>query len=386
MNPIFVTGLTVIPIDTLRALSYYRGTIVSAPRDTTRLSDPATQRKQPAMIRTSRHHRGFTLIELLVVIAIIAVLIALLLPAVQQAREAARRTQCKNNLKQMGLGLHNYESTNRFFPSAGKGLVMAISPPPTVYFPASTFSLILPYIDQAPVYSQMFFGSHYTDNAATIVAGKTKITAFLCPSNGVTGPDTAGFGLVDYMPVAFTTLPTPTQNPGPKKGGALGLFGNPISYITDGTTNTVAIFEDAGRLNGSLNGAVTISTSALSGGSITTTGFIQTGSGSGPVCSGPNGGNTCPARWIDQDNGNGVTGPPMGGFTAINNNKTPAGATLCPYTTLGCGPNGEPFSQHTGGCHALMCDGSVRFVSENTDLQVVRRISDPADGEPVSDF
>src|ERR1700758_1171263 len=96
--------------------------------------------------------RGFTLIELLVVIAIIAVLIALLLPAVQQAREAARRTQCKNNLKQMGLGLHNYESTFKVFPSSGE------SPLPsntglTVFFPASTFSLILPYIDQAPIYA-----------------------------------------------------------------------------------------------------------------------------------------------------------------------------------------------------------------------------------------
>src|SRR6476620_7729537 len=125
--------------------------------------------------------RGFTMIELLVVIAIIAVLIALLLPAVQQAREAARRTQCKNNLKQMGLGLHNYESTNRVFPSSGEA-PFAANTALTVFFPQSTFTAILPYIDQAPVYQVMNFGKHYTDDANTVVAGKTKINAFLCPS------------------------------------------------------------------------------------------------------------------------------------------------------------------------------------------------------------
>lgn len=91
--------------------------------------------------------KGFTLIELLVVIAIIAVLIALLLPAVQQAREAARRTQCKNNLKQLGLAIFNYESSFSRFPSCGRGMNMGIRN--LQAFPTSTFSLILPGIDQA---------------------------------------------------------------------------------------------------------------------------------------------------------------------------------------------------------------------------------------------
>ena len=347
------------------------------------------------MLRASFRRRGFTLIELLVVIAIIAVLIALLLPAVQQAREAARRTQCKNNMKQMGLGLHNYESTNRVFPSSGE------SPFPantgiTVFFPQSTFTSILPYIDQAPVYATMNFGVHYTDNAATIVAGQTKISAFLCPSNAVTTPDPAGFGLVDYMPIAYVGLPNAAGVVN-KKLSALGLFGNPISYITDGTSNTVAIFEDSGRLAGNLNGKYPATTSALgAGNSITTAGFITVASGSGPLCSGvtSNPGNTCPNRWIDDDNGNGVGGPPTatwnggtsGSAQVINNNKGAAGAAACPYTTTNCGPNDEPFSLHTGGCHALMCDGSVRFISENTDLQVIRRASDPTDGEPIGEF
>ena len=344
------------------------------------------------MSKSSHRKKGFTLIELLVVIAIIAVLIALLLPAVQQAREAARRTQCKNNLKQMGLGLHNYESTNRVFPSSGEAPLPS-NTGLTVFFPQSTFTAILPYIDQAPVYATMNFGVHYTDNAATIVAGQTKISAFLCPSNAVTTPDPAGFGLVDYMPIAYVGLPIPAGTV-PKKIGALGLFGNAISYITDGTSNTVAIFEDSGRLAGGSNGKYSATTTALgAGNTITTAGFITVAGGSGPLCTGANTGNTCPNRWIDGDNGNGVSGPPTaswnggtGNSAVINNNKGAAGAAACPYTTNNCGPNDEPFSLHTGGVHALMCDGAVKFISENTDLQVIRRASDPTDGEPTGEF
>ena len=97
-------------------------------------------------------------------------------------------------------------------------------------------------------------------------------------------------------------------------------------------------------------------------------------------------------RWIDADNGNGVGGPPTatwnggtGNSAVINNNKGAAGAAACPYTTTNCGPNDEPFSLHTGGVHALMCDGAVKFISENTDIQVIRRASDPNDGEPVGE-
>ena len=100
-----------------------------------------------------KRKKGFTLIELLVVIAIIAVLIALLLPAVQQAREAARRTQCKNNMKQMGLAIHNYESTYKLFPSSGEGKNLSLGV--TVFFPQSFFTLALPYLDQGPVYQLM---------------------------------------------------------------------------------------------------------------------------------------------------------------------------------------------------------------------------------------
>ena len=126
------------------------------------------------MSRLNRRPRGFTLIELLVVIAIIAVLIALLLPAVQQAREAARRTQCKNNAKQLGLALHNYHDTFLMFPmSYGQGN----------YGEGGKFiswlTASLPYIDQAPLYNSLDFSQPINGTAANTAMASTVIPAFL---------------------------------------------------------------------------------------------------------------------------------------------------------------------------------------------------------------
>ena len=345
------------------------------------------------MSKSSARKRGFTLIELLVVIAIIAVLIALLLPAVQQAREAARRTQCKNNLKQMGLGIHNYESTYSRMPSSGEGHNPNAGICTRQQFPVSMFTAVLPYIDQAPLYNRFNFSEHYS-SATNAPNAKTNIAAFLCPSNAITKPDPLGFGNIDYMPVAYTDLDPITglrnkstggSNPcanGASKTGPLGLYGNKMGDITDGMSNTVFIFEDAGRPNGIVGAYTQSQHIAYNGTGVPGWDTTQMLGGSGL--------NTAPGRWADPDSANGVSGPPNATTTPIgiiNQNKIPVGGpAACPWLTNNCGPNDEPFSLHTGGCHALLGDGTVRFISENVDTHIVRRLSDPADGEIIGEF
>jgi len=340
-------------------------------------------------VRGSRS-RGFTLIELLVVIAIIAILIALLLPAVQQAREAARRTQCKNNLKQLGLAIHNYESTFTRFPSSGEFTIRT-----GTYFrsftPTSTFMQCLPYIDQAPAYNLFDQSYHYTLSGNNRTVAQTKIPAFLCPSNGNTPPDTFNYGLVDYMPIAYTDITSAnlrgnsTTCPGAQCNtdwdvdSALG-FHNSIAKITDGTSNTIMVFEANGRSTTVIAtsyglGAVFAGTanSTMPGTDISQT----TGAFGGSV----------PGRWADPDSGSGVSGPPANRGPIINNNKSPnGGPSNCLWTSNNCGPNDEPFSLHTGGTHALLGDGTVRFIGENIDFSIVRNLSCRNDGISLGEF
>lgn len=340
---------------------------------------------------------GFTLIELLVVIAIIAVLIALLLPAVQQAREAARRTQCKNNLKQLGLASASYESTHSRLPSAGKGADVNLI---NLYgFPNSYFTGILPFMDQAPVYQQFNLSLHYTNSSSSnnATAARTKITAFLCPSNALSQPDPQGFGTTDYDPPEYTDinpltglksgLAGNTIGPYPTGGGTSlndlkegmhGLYPAPISAVTDGLSNTIAVYECAGKPAGiagkyswtfTIGGCPGIDTSLMPGG----------------------GSFGAPNRWADGAASAGFNGQASntaaGPNQYINGNKTPTGGpSNCPWTTLNCGPNMEPFSLHVGGTHALMGDGSVRFLSENMYWLTLRNLVARSDGNVIGDF
>ena len=193
------------------------------------------------MERKSR--RAFTLIELLVVIAIIAVLIALLLPAVQAAREAARRAQCTNNLKQIGLALHNYHQAVGSFPMAS---TTAYSDPgvQTQWGTWSAQSLMLPYLEQTQVYNAINFDwTNWYDVGAPInsTIWNMNLAAFVCPSDGLTGQANNNnyFGSIGTT-TGFSGGSNPT-------GGSTGIFAHLLTYgianVTDGTSNTIAFSE-----------------------------------------------------------------------------------------------------------------------------------------------
>ncbi|QDT55889.1 Type II secretion system protein G precursor [Caulifigura coniformis] len=339
--------------------------------------------------RSDLQLRGFTLIELLVVIAIIAILIALLLPAVQQAREAARRTQCKNNLKQIGLALHNYHDVFLTFPP---GFIRDY--PPGSNNSADTNApegwgwgaMILPQLEQSPLYNQLDIGRRAL--YSVIGAGRPTVNPvesapsfFLCPSDpggnmGATrahqswiwtsGRGVQAAGLSPFRPGASNYIASRGANDldrdrfeRPGRGTAGMFYGNSsvrISHVTDGTSNTVAVGERDGQ-------------SCFGG--------IWAG-----VCH--------PDRSTPADGGI---------FSALG-----AGDKNCKLNSAaavggqhGCSRGFA--SLHTGGAHFAMADGAVRFISDtiqfvnpetvfpNTpESGVYQRLLAMGDGQPVGEF
>jgi prepilin-type N-terminal cleavage/methylation domain-containing protein/prepilin-type processing-associated H-X9-DG protein len=217
-----------------------------------------------------KRSRGFTLIELLVVIAIIAVLIALLLPAVQSAREAARRMQCVNNLKQIGLALHNYHDALSIFPPGYIAASKFIDGETDTAPGWSWASMILPQLDQAPLYSSINVYQPI-QAAANTTATQTILSAFLCPSDqlpaGGTFPVTDGLGntVATVAPSSYAActgsdaadVALGLNNDGSGNGLFFRNSGVRIAAITDGTSQTIAILERAwGDTEGTWTGAV----------------------------------------------------------------------------------------------------------------------------------
>lgn len=192
-----------------------------------------------------RRHRGFTLVELLVVIAIIGILIALLLPAVQAAREAARRSQCSNNLKQFGLALHNYHDTNKRFPSGG-GPDAINTPGQTTYNSWECWGGIagmLPYLEQSALYDRCDWNYYWNDTASgNRVVADTLIASFNCPSDPGFMVDYGNMGSISYC---LSHGPATSWSVGGR--GEAGLFErlawHKMATIKDGTSNSIAMSE-----------------------------------------------------------------------------------------------------------------------------------------------
>ena len=317
-----------------------------------------------------RRRCGFTLIELLVVIAIIAVLVALLLPAVQQAREAARRTQCKNNLKQIGLALHNYHDAFLLFPPGG-----TTCNPCAAYANAingHNFTAdILPYIDQAPLYNRLNWTipgyAYYFSSIDPVheAAVKTIIPAYICPSSTTPTlwqypPPTCFFNqaVAQYAGIAGSVnqLQGNTYN---SKGGTFNKNSDiAINRMTDGTSNIMIVGEYSGLAKG-VGGSPQTVAQAMN--------------------------NVNPNVWYGfYDNGL-VSSTPYDCYKTVNYapNLYWQGAGSAVGTTV----NQQSLkSQHPGGIHALLGDGTVRFLSENISLSTLYNLSDIADGTAIGAF
>ncbi len=362
----------------------------------------------------TKNRSAFTLIELLVVIAIIALLIALLLPAVQQAREAARRTQCRNNLKQIGLALHNYESAHNSFPpgwlwsapgtvgSGGQGATWCI--------------FVLPYLEQSSLYNRLNFQQRLHDNPAPYyVLTAYDPVAFSCPSSPRDSRKVihrAAWNLNEYIPLPASdyagnsgcgiddlggpVLLDYTLPPQPQAVDGLFSWGKSIciSQISDGMSNTFAVGEKwLDPWHAKNDWSIVTSGAPLPAGRYYMGGDVGMIGGQGyhncrHAFWGPQ---TSPGCLFDL----GPSAPsPMGGSGTGVVRPEDSSAMRCPLTGPRHALNYLPFgSAHSGIVHFLMCDGSVRSVSENIDsshvptaLGLFQKLATRAGGEVINEM
>jgi prepilin-type N-terminal cleavage/methylation domain-containing protein/prepilin-type processing-associated H-X9-DG protein len=313
-----------------------------------------------------RRRPAFTLIELLVVIAIIAILIGLLLPAVQKVREAAGRTQCQNHLKQLGLAMHNYESTNRVFPHGRNQFPKVVS----------AQARLLAYVEQAQIQQQVDPEGTLALGGPNDIAAKHRVPLFVCPADAQAGqvPGSPYYG-VNY--VACNGTGTGRDAAGgvtylriPDGNGVFAQTPVKVMDIPDGLSNTAAFSESL------IGNAVAPAGTPTDSATIRLI-VLEVAGGNDPTqadCDGGNG--TWDAKrsekWIDGHYGN----------TLYNHHYTPnpPGKWDCGNASGNKGLTAAR-SNHAGGVNLLLCDGSVRFARDSVAVDVWRALATRAGGE-----